>query len=323
LEARLPSYDRYLYTYSGDLEQPAAAAQYVRHKLDQLAFGKTDPRGKTVLDAGSGFGLTLVLYGFLGAAGVFGLEVREKMVRTCEAYAALLPNWLRDRLDVRQGNVAAMPYADSTFDLVLSNEAISHYADVRGFLAETARVLKPGGTLLIADGNNGLNPFVRRRTYEVWKAYERGPAGIDVHGHPIGDEFGPFVDVRRRVIGEAFPGSEEEDQERLALRTAGMTATEVVDAARRYFEVGELPSSVYRQGDLAVDPISTQVMERLFNPFRLGREIASNGFRVKVRGYWGGASGRRGLRVANAMLGALSPLTMMTARAFRIAAYRL
>ena len=102
-----------------------------------------------------------------------------------------------------------------------------------------------------------------------------------------------------------------------------MTATEVVDAARRYFEVGELPSSVYRQGDLAVDPISTQVMERLFNPFRLGREIASNGFRVKVRGYWGGASGRRGLRVANAMLGALSPLTMMTARAFRIAAYRL
>jgi hypothetical protein len=63
--------------------------------------------------------------------------------------------------------------------------------------------------LLIADGNNGMNPFVRRRTHEVWEAFEQGPAGIEVHGHPIGEEFGPFVEVRRRIIEEAFPDSKE------------------------------------------------------------------------------------------------------------------
>jgi SAM-dependent methyltransferase len=117
LRARLPGFDPYFYVFSGDLERPAAAAQYVRHRQDQLAFAKIDPRGKIVLDAGSGFGFSLVLFGFLGAAGLFGLEIRKKMVQTCEAYAPLLPHWLRDRLDVRQGNVA-MPYPDSTFDLV-------------------------------------------------------------------------------------------------------------------------------------------------------------------------------------------------------------
>lgn len=323
LEARLPGYDPYFYVYSGALERPAAAAQYVRHTLDQLAFAEVDPRDKVVLDAGSGFGLTLVLYGFLGAAGLFGLEIREKMVRTCEAYAPLLPKRVRDRLDIRQGDVAAMPYPDSSFDLVLSNEAISHYRDLGGFLSEAARVLKPDGVLLIADGNNGLNPLVRRRTYKVWEAFEQGPAGIEVHGHPIGHEFGPFVEVRGRIIAQAFPELGDADREALSLRTAGMTAAEVVEAARRYVRTGEMPSSVYRHGNLAVDPISTQVMERLFNPYRLGREIAKYGFRVKVRGYWGGASGRRILRVANEVLARLSPLTIVTARAFRIAAYKL
>jgi hypothetical protein len=194
---------------------------------------------------------------------------------------------------------------------------------VEGFLAEATRVLRPGGTLLIADGNNGRNPFVRRKTYEVWEAYERGPTGVDVHGHPIGDEFGPFVEVRRQIIEEAFPGSREEDRKALALRTAGMTSAEVVDAARSFFKTGALPDSVYKSGQLSVDPVSTQVMERLFDPFRLAREIAEKGFRVKVRGYWGGASGRRVLRLANAFLAGLSPLTIATARAFRIAAQKI
>jgi len=323
LQARRPGFDPYFYVFSGDLERPAAAAQYVRHKLDQLAFADLDPHGKVVLDAGSGFGLSLVLFGFLGASGLLGLEIREKMVQTCEAYAPLLPEWLRDRLDVRQGDVAAMPYRDATVDLVLSNEAISHYRDVEGFLAEATRVLKPGGTLLIADGNNGMNPSVRRKTHQVWEAFERGPAGIEVHGHPIGKEFGPFVDVRERIIEEAFPCSKEEERKALALRTAGLTAHEVVEAAGRFFEMGQLPGSMYRRGELSVDPVSTQVMERLFNPFRLGREIAEKGFGVKVQGYWGGASGRRGLRAANTLLAALSPLTIATARAFRIAANKL
>ncbi len=64
------------------------------------------------------------------------------------------------------------------------------------------------------------------------------------------------------------------------------------------------------------------VMERLFNPYALAREIRSHGFDVTVRGYWGGASGSATLRMANRVLAALFRLTMVTAQSFRIVAVK-
>ena len=62
------------------------------------------------------------------------------------------------------------------------------------------------------------------------------------------------------------------------------------------------------------------VMERLFNPFSLAREIRSHGFETRLYGYWGGASGRPIVRGANRVLAAMSRITMPTARSFRIVA---
>ena len=64
------------------------------------------------------------------------------------------------------------------------------------------------------------------------------------------------------------------------------------------------------------------MIERLFDPYALGRRLAKLGFSVKVSGYWGGASGRRSLRFANAVLSRLSRLTY-SARGFLIAATKL
>ena len=64
------------------------------------------------------------------------------------------------------------------------------------------------------------------------------------------------------------------------------------------------------------------VMERLFNPFELGQEVAARGFDVTVRGHWGGAAGSRPVRVANGVLRWASRVTMPVARAFRIRAVK-
>jgi SAM-dependent methyltransferase len=45
---------------------------------------------------------------------------------------------------------AALPFADATFDTVLLLEVLEHVADARAVLAEIARVLKPGGVLLLS-----------------------------------------------------------------------------------------------------------------------------------------------------------------------------
>jgi hypothetical protein len=64
------------------------------------------------------------------------------------------------------------------------------------------------------------------------------------------------------------------------------------------------------------------VMERLFNPFRLAREIEQYGFRTRTKGHWAGATKRRSLRLANKALSAITPVSIVSARGFRIVAYK-
>ena len=57
-----------------------------------------------------------------------------------------------------------MPFAASTFDLVLSHEVIEHVLDDRAAIAEIVRVLKPGGRLALFTPNRGY-PFETHGVY--------------------------------------------------------------------------------------------------------------------------------------------------------------
>ena len=174
LDAPSVEYYQQLYAYCGDLREPAASAKYVRHVMDLFDLAACDIRGMTVLDAGCGSGFTSILCGLLGAAEVHGMDIHPGTLNPTGAYTHLLPSDLAARLRFDYGDASCMPYDDETFDVLLSVEAVSHYLFVDGFIAEAARVLKPGGVLIISDGNNGLNPVIRRRTYDVWGVASTG-----------------------------------------------------------------------------------------------------------------------------------------------------
>lgn len=57
-------------------------------------------------------------------------------------------------LAFRQGDALALPFADASFDLVSCQTVLIHLADPAAALAEMARVLRPGGHLLVAEPNN-------------------------------------------------------------------------------------------------------------------------------------------------------------------------
>ncbi|HRG56523.1 MAG TPA: class I SAM-dependent methyltransferase, partial [Lacunisphaera sp.] len=61
-------------------------------------------------------------------------------------------------LDFVQGDAGNLPFADASFDAVINVEASHCYPDFPRFLAEVARVLRPGGHFLYADFrfNEGL-----------------------------------------------------------------------------------------------------------------------------------------------------------------------
>jgi SAM-dependent methyltransferase len=111
--------------------------------LKRYEFAAPFCRGREVLDAGCGVG-----YGsaFLGgvARRVVGVDRDEGAI----AYAR--ERYARPNVEFRVGNVLRLDVGDAEFDAVCSFETIEHVDDVDAFVAELARVLRPGGVLVVS-----------------------------------------------------------------------------------------------------------------------------------------------------------------------------
>jgi ubiquinone/menaquinone biosynthesis C-methylase UbiE len=316
LDAKELPVDPWLHRYCGSNSDPTSALRYVRHQADLLELAGHRAEDADVVDVGCGFGFAMIVHVLLGARSVHGIDVYPGMVSTVEAYLPVLPAEVSSRMTIANASAAAMPFADGSADIVLSIEAISHYLDVDAFIDEAWRVVRPGGVVIIADGNNATNPKLRRRAEDLWEAFESGPEGRELHGHLVGV---PYVARRRRVLDEHFPGLAEHAREDLARRTAGFTDDQVLAAGRAYVGEGVLPDATYRRGQLAIAP-DGQALERLFVPHELARTLRRRGFQAKAHAYWGGASGSSAVRIANRVLAAFSALTMRFSRSFRVIA---
>ena len=106
--------------------------------------------GSRVLDVGCGPGTVVVdLARRLPSLALTGLDLDEPMIARANRKAARLPAGSRPAFVV--ADAAAMPFADGSFDLVVSSFAMHHWPDPHAGLAEMLRVLRPGGRLLIWD----------------------------------------------------------------------------------------------------------------------------------------------------------------------------
>lgn len=107
--------------------------------------------GEKVLDVGCGTGtLAMDVARRVGATGrVFGIDPGEQQIARARSKAA------RRGLSIefQIGVIEHLDFPDQTFDVVLSTIMMHHLSDTlkRQGLAEIARVLKPGGRLVIAD----------------------------------------------------------------------------------------------------------------------------------------------------------------------------
>src|SRR5215217_6326948 len=119
---------------------------------------QADLRGKHVLEVSCGHGGgASYLHRTFHPASYTGLDLNPAGIEFCRKRHQL------PGLDFVHGDAEQLPFAEHSFDVVLNVEASHLYPHFPRFLAEAARVLKPGGHFLYTD-------FRRRHGLAEWEA---------------------------------------------------------------------------------------------------------------------------------------------------------
>ena len=201
---------------TGERTLPGAAGEeywFARHEVAYRWIATTYAdrlRGATVLEAGSGEGYGAALLRHSGAHQVLALEYDEVAVAHADsAY---------DGVVTVRANLAAMPVARGSVDVVVSLQVVEHLWDLRGFLRDCLEVLAPGGLLVVSTPNRpvfspGLgrgekptNPFhVEELDAEQLQQLllEAGFTGVELHGLHHGPRIEDWERTNSRSLVEA------------------------------------------------------------------------------------------------------------------------
>jgi SAM-dependent methyltransferase len=131
---------------------PAIFGQWAPQVADAGRVSSNDQ----VLDVGCGTGVLARAAAARVAAPnqVIGLDVNEGMLTVARR--------IEPQIDWRHGDAANLPFADDTYDVVMSQFSLMYFSDRIAALKEMVRVLKPGGRLVVA----------------VWGPYERATSYV-------------------------------------------------------------------------------------------------------------------------------------------------
>ncbi|KUI18792.1 SAM-dependent methyltransferase [Mycobacterium sp. GA-1285] len=149
---------------TGERTVPGLAEENYWFRRHEVVYERLADRcaDRDVLEAGCGEGYGADLIADV-ARRVIGLDYDESAVAHVRARYP--------RVDMRHGNLAELPLADGSVDVVVNFQVIEHLWDQGQFVRECLRVLRPGGRLLMSTPNRitfspgrdtPINPFHTR-----------------------------------------------------------------------------------------------------------------------------------------------------------------
>jgi arsenite methyltransferase len=128
---------------------PESAVQSFAGVANPFSLGRIE-RGARVLDLGSGAGTdSLVAAQMVGPEGrVTGIDMTPEMLAKARAAAGEMG---AANVEFVEAEAERLPFADASFDIVISNGVIDLVPDKDAVFSELFRVLAPGGRIQIAD----------------------------------------------------------------------------------------------------------------------------------------------------------------------------
>lgn len=201
------------YSRSAPVYDALAGATYADGIRRLLPLVRVPP-WPAVLDIGTGTGISLfeAMRCFGGARLAVGIDIAPGMLGVARAKARLLGLPAEFVL----ADAEALPFANGQFDLAIANSCFHWFSDKERALSEIARVLRPGGELVLI--------AAAAPCFQEWFA---------VLSNVLAGRFGPSA----QVVLPTLPGAESLSGQ---LRSAGLTPRHLV---------------VHRQPLLVSDPV--------------------------------------------------------------------
>jgi len=128
-----------------------AWAQFADH-VARYVFAGSYVQGKRVLDAGTGPGYGAAILKYAGAAEVVAVDIDSESIEYAKC------RFGGEGVDYMTDDCEAFENARGPFDVICSFENIEHLPNPEKFMAESARMLKPDGMLIISTPERAKQP---------------------------------------------------------------------------------------------------------------------------------------------------------------------
>ena len=113
----------------------------------KIFYSPEEVKGKSVLDAGCGTGIFSIIFANNGAGDVVGIDISEGSLNT----GRKLKNMFHlDHVQFQKEDMLNLPFPNEGFDIVWAWGTVHHTTDPYQAIDELIRVLKKGGSLILA-----------------------------------------------------------------------------------------------------------------------------------------------------------------------------
>jgi len=113
----------------------------------ELFYSAEEVKDKTVLDAGCGTGIFSIIFARNGARKVIGIDISPGSLKTAQG---LKDKFNLNNAEFQEQDMLGLPYPDGFFDIVWAWGTVHHTTDPFQAVSELTRVLRKGGSLLLA-----------------------------------------------------------------------------------------------------------------------------------------------------------------------------
>jgi ArsR family transcriptional regulator len=174
-EAREAAAESYFARHAGEWDELRALHSADAEVETRLAEALAEAPLGALLDIGTGTGRMAELFAPY-ADRVVALDKNLEMLRVARAKLQHLP---AHRIELVQGDFAALPFADASFDTVILHQVLHFAPEPAPALAEAARVLRSGGRIAIVDFASHDHEELRTRHQHVRLGFsDRQMAGL-------------------------------------------------------------------------------------------------------------------------------------------------